>query len=91
VAALATNLRKVGTVPCASNIDDWLDQLSPAQLRLLYEFERSQDEAKRQVLRLVVYLFLTLMAGGRHVEEELVADAHLQAHQRIVAELEVGR
>jgi hypothetical protein len=91
VAALATNLRKVGTVPYARNLDDWFDQLSSDQLRLLYEYEHSGDEAKRQVLPLVIYLFLTLLVGGRPVDAELVDDARLQARHRIVAELEVGR
>ena len=91
VAALAANLRRVGTVPYARNLDDWLDQLRSNQLRLLYGFECSQDEAEHQVLPLVVYLFMTLLVGGRPIDAELVADAVLHAHPRIAAELEVGR
>jgi hypothetical protein len=91
VAAVAANLRRVGTVACARNLDDWLDHLTRDQLALLYEYEHSSDEAKRQVLPLVVHLFMTLLVGGLPVDEELLADARLQASQRIAAELEVGR
>lgn len=91
VLALAANLRKVGTVACARNLDDWLDHLTYDQLALLYEYEHSSDEAKHQVLPLVVHLFLILLVGGRPVDAELVTDARLQARQRIAAELEVGR
>jgi hypothetical protein len=85
--ALHAHYTKLGTVGCARNLDDWLDRLTPQQLRLLYQYEHSEDESKSSVLMLIVYQFLLLATGRDHMNTPLILHHYETARRHIAARL----
>ena len=87
IKRLTRQYRQLATGQGASDIDQWIDQLSAQQLHQLYRYEQGNAQPDASVLKLVCHQFLSLTIGERVTSEQL-DDYYAAAQQRVAERLE---